>query len=702
MTRACSNLLARRFRVLLRGAAGLSLALGVVGFAANNTFAADSAKIESKAKEPAPVSGKVGADSLWAAHVEPLLSDNCYKCHGGAKQKSGLDLRDLNFILKGGEHGPAIVPGRPGDSLLYKALLPGADPHMPPAKEKQLSEEQIAIVKSWIEKIPVVAASPTLAGASKAAGWEAGTYATNQARVPVWVPPADMPAHLAVDHFIQLGWKERNAQASAACDDRAFARRIWLDLAGRIPTVAETEAFCAEKGEAKRDTLVQKLLDGEEYAVHLREVFDVVLMNRSKSLDERRVNHWHEYLEKSFRANRPWNRMVRDIIVARAEDEQQRGCDWFLYERKNNHQAMAEAVAPVAFGIQVKCAQCHNHPLAREIEQRHYWGLVTAFNRSKNVETQGGRGIAESATGGFMSFANLKKETQPAVLIFPNGKLVAEERPADGVKEEDSADKYLVPPPPEKEKGAKPATPKFSRRGKLAEAVTLENPALAKAFVNRMWALLLGRGFVHPVDLMDSKHPASHPDLLDWLARDFERNGYDIKRLVRVICSTRAYQLDSRPAGSVAPAPEAFACGLDKPLSAESLFRSLLVATTGSPKCADDRAKNLEKSFLERFPDLFAAEYNATLHQATFLSNNPGLDEFLSPKEGNTMSRLLAEKEPRRQVDQAFLMILGRFPAEDEAAQCLNYLKAGEKKPADALKQMVWALLASAEFQVNH
>ena len=156
-----------------------------------------------------------------------------------------------------------------------------------------------------------------------------------------------------------------------------------------------------------------------------------------------------------------------------------------------------------------------------------------------------------------------------------------------------------------------------------APGVTHDSPLLARAMVNRVWALLFGRGLVHPVDLMDSKHPPSHPELLDWLARDFERSGYDVKRLIRTLCGTRAYQFDSRPAKSSktkAASPDAFARALDKPLTAEQLFRSLLVATTGNVANKDE--KELRRAFIKQFPDLFPAEYNASLQQAMFLSNS--------------------------------------------------------------------------------
>src|SRR5207248_666849 len=144
---------------------------------------------------------------------------------------------------------------------------------------------------------------------------------------------------------------------------------VYLDLAGRIPTSAERENFLSSREPNRRDVLIETLLASPDYARHLRDVFDVVLLGRPKGRNEagRRDHGWFNYLEESFRANRPWNQMVREMILARGTNAPARGAAQFLYERRNNYQAMAEAVAPVAFGMQVGCAQCHNHPLSWEI-----------------------------------------------------------------------------------------------------------------------------------------------------------------------------------------------------------------------------------------------------------------------------------------------------------------------------------------------
>jgi hypothetical protein len=639
------------------------------------------------------------AQELWYDKVEPLFDKNCFKCHGGVKQKGGLDLRSLQNILRGGEHGPAIFPGRPDESHIFQFAHPGADPHMPPDEKKQLAPGEIAIIKDWISKLP---AAKSLASLTNANGVSDYLAAMHRQQKPNWTPPPGMTAPQVIDSFIALGWHDRKVKPAPLADDATFVRRAFLDIAGRIPTPGETDEFLKNGAKNKRTLLVDKLLGTDDYARHLAEIFDVVLLGRRGDRVEgrRKANHWFEYLETAFRENRAWDKVVRDLIVCRPGKPEEKGAVVYLYERKDNFQEMAEAIAPLAFGVQIGCAQCHNHPLAAEIEQRHYWGLVAALNRSKNVDSKSGPGIAEAATGGFVSFANLKKESQPALLALLNGKVVDEKRPAPGEKEKDLPELYVVPPAKEKERPESPAVPKFSRRAALADAVTHDNPMLARALVNRIWALMLGRGLVQPVDQMDSRHRPSHPDLLDWLARDFEASGCNVKRLVRNIALSRVYQLDSRWKGPNPPLPNAFARALEKPLTAEQLYRSLLVASGQDLKAVGQDADGLRQSVIARFPDVFVSEHNASLQQALFFSNSPLMDGLLKKQPGNTTGTLVTISDLEARIDKAFRIVLGRPPEKDELANARAFL--AKRDPEAGVKQFVWALLASAEFQVNH
>jgi hypothetical protein len=653
------------------------------------------------ARAAAPLS----PDDWWSDRVEPALDHYCFKCHGGVRQKGGLDLRSLENILKGGEHGAEIVPGDPAGSRLFQNVLKGADTHMPLDEKKQLDDAEIAALRGWIQALPKAGIVGSFAPGKR--GWaEAYVKALRASQKPAWTPPPGMAGPEVIDHFIRLGWKKQHVSPSGLCDDPTFVRRVYLDLAGRIPTVAETETFLSDRAVDKRARLVDALLAGPDYPRRMREVFDVVLMGRGNAGEEkrRRDHQWFAFLENAFRQNYGWDRIARDLVLARPESAEDKGAVWYLYGRKNNYQTMAEAVAPVAFGLQIGCAQCHNHPLSAEVGQRHYWGLVAAFNRSKNVDTSDGAGVAESAVGGYVNFANLKKESQPAELAFLNGVTVPEKRPADGEKENDAPELYRVAPPKEKETPARAAWPKFSRREALADAVTRDNPRLARAFVNRIWDLLLGRGLVEPVDQLDERHRPSHPDLLAWLANDFERSGYDVKRLVREIVLTQTYQLDSRPRGSKAPPPEAFACALEKPLSGEQIYHSFLVATGNAPgadgKIAGRGEAEICEAFTARFPDLFQPAYNPSLQQAMFISNSPLLDDLLRARGDNTAARMAAQKSPDESVGLAFRAVLGRNPDKVERRRCAEFFRG--RGAENGPRELLWALLAGAEFQLNH
>ena len=235
-----------------------------------------------------------------------------------------------------------------------------------------------------------------------------------------------------------------------------------------------------------------------------------------------------------------------------------------------------------------------------------------------------------------------------------------------------------------------------------------DNPGLARAFVNRVWAMLTGRGFVHPVKEMSSEYPPSHPELLAWLARDFEQSGHDIKKLIRDILLSEVYQLDSKPSGLSRPEPSVFAVALEKPLHAEVLFRSLLVATSRWPSESDTKvdAAAFRKLLLSQFPDLFPREYNASIQQAMFLSNNPIVRDMLHPDGGtpglNLPSLLLNLPGQSERVSVAFETVFGRPPSRDETAMFEGYLGRRDDRPAKGIEQMLWAMVCSPEFLMNH
>ena len=602
-----------------------------------------------------------GADAaaLWSGKVQPIFDVNCVKCHGVIEQKSGLELDNVEAVMKGGDDGAVVVPGKPERSRLFKYLAPDSDPHMPP--KKQLTEVQRESIREWITAMKV---QPAQAAAKPKASKHFNSVTQ------------------AIDELIADGWKQSRLKPAAPADERTWCRRVYLDLAGHIPTSAELDDFLGARSKTKRDTLVDRLLQSEDYVVRMRELWDVTLMGRSKrgnGEDRRKENGWYGFLENSFRTNRPWNETVRAMLVARSDRPEDGGSSSFLYDRRNDHQAIAEAVAPVVYGTRIDCAQCHDHPLAREIKQAHYWGLVAAFNRSKNVDQS--TVVGESAIGGFVNFTNLKKESQPAIVTLLNGRTIEEKRPADGEKEKDGDDLYV-------DSKAKPRVPKFSRREVFANAATRDNPLLARAFVNRMWSVLLGRGIVHPADEINARNVPSHPELLEWLSQDFAAHQYDIRRLVRGIVLSRAYALS--PSDTT---PEKFAGALERPLSAEQIARSWRIA---AGLTAED--SSLRRGVIAAMPDVLPREYNASFQQAQFLSYSPALAEIVKPAAEGTVARLVALPKSSDRVRQAFLAVHGRVPDSEEAKQSKAFLDARSNQPAEAVRDLLWALMTSAEF----
>lgn len=608
---------------------------------------------------PRPGARAADADALWASRVRPLLDAQCLKCHGPMERKGGLELDTPAAILKGGDDGPVVVPGKPEESALYRNLAPGADPHMPP--KKQLGDAERAVVRDWI-------------AALKAAPAKASRPRTERRFGDV----AE-----AVDTLVAEGWKERGVKPAKAVDDRTWCRRVHLDLAGRIPTADEVDAFLRAPARTRRGALVDRLLASPEFAAHQRELWDVFLMGRPRRdahEDRRRQNGWWKFLEDGFASNRPWDDMVRAMLVARPSTPADRGAAWFLYERRNEHQAIAEAVAPLVYGTRIDCAQCHDHPLSRDIRQAHYWGLVAAFNRSRNVE--GETAVSESAVGGFVNFTNLRKESQPALVALLDGRTLDEARPAPDAKEQDRDDLYV-------DAKAKARVPRYSRRAAFAEAATHGNPLLARAFVNRTWAVLTGRGIVHPVDEMNARNAPSHPELLDWLAADFASHHHDVRRLVRGIVLARVYGLG--PARGVPP--EAFAGAPERPLTAEQLARSWRVAAGLPPE--DDA---LRRATVAAMPDVLPRDYSATFQQAQFLCNSPALLALLRPEAGGAVARIAAMPDADARIRAAFLAVYGRPPDAAELREARTVAGAGRRDVAAAVSDLMWSLVTGPEF----
>tara|TARA_B110000881_G_C18605571_1_gene539540 strand:+ start:4721 stop:6868 length:2148 start_codon:yes stop_codon:yes gene_type:complete len=619
---------------------------------------------------------------LWSplsGQIHPVIIDNCTKCHGGVKQKGGLDLRTVESAIEGGETETSLIPGDVEKSPLSQVIQVDSDPHMPP--KKQLAPAEIKSIENWITHLKI---TPP---------------------VELILPdPAEDPTSV-IDSLVSEKWQEEKITPAQLSNDATFVRRIHLDLLGRIPKTEEAQSFLKDPNPHKRNALIDRLTETKQHAEHLTQTFNVIFLDRAETRKRNRGERkaWLNYLRWTFETNRPWDQVGRDLLIARPTQEIENGASWFLYDQRDDHKEMATRTSRTLLGKQVQCAQCHDHPVAPEIEQRHYWGLVAFFNRSLNVKTPEGPRVAERAHGGYDQFANLEGKTDQSQLILYSNKIISE---PDGKRIKDSPGFYRVAPPEqwfkklkknEKLKKDLPAlpVPKFSRREEFAKAITSDNPDFSSAIVNRIWALLFGRGLVHPVDLMDSSHPTSHPELLAWLTRDFANNGHNLRRLIRVLAKSQAYQLDSRPAPSASnpPLDSFFARSLDKPLSAEALARSVRI-TLGydAPNDMDFRNR-----FAKIFPALFAENFSPSVQQTMSLTNGKFFNQLIA--DSPLLDKLKEIEDPQTLVRETFQNILSREPDNLEKERSLSFVKA---KDHTSIEQFCWALITGAEFRLNH
>ena len=358
----------------------------------------------------------------------------------------------------------------------------------------------------------------------------------------------------------------------------------------------------------------------------------------------------------------------------------------------------------------MQCAQCHNHPTIDDYKQADYYGIQAYLNRSflfPNIQAPTAV-LAEKAEGdvSFMSVFDKNKALNSTFPKMPGGKSVEEPKPEKGKE-------YKVVAAP----NVKPV-PTFSRRALLADAMTsAENKAFARNIVNRMWAMMMGRGIVHPVDMDHGNNPPSHPELLDELAAEFVKHKYDLKWLVREIALSDAYQRSSEtPAGLDDPPAEKYLVAVLKPLTPEQFAYAAMQATghTDAERAALG-AKGTEaqldarlaprlapfRSMLGRGGDATADTFSSTLDQTLFLKYGATVRGLLPPRAGNLADRLGKITNPDAVAEELFAAILSRRPTADERKDVADALKATTDRQK-TINELVWALVASAEFRFNH
>lgn len=524
----------------------------------------------------------------------------------------------------------------------------------------------------------------------------------------------ESPLHREIDALIGERLVELKMPPAARCDDATFVRRLHLDLTGIIPTAAEARAFIDDPAPDKRARLIGTLLASPAHAIHLARVFDVMLLERRSAMGGSTVDvppaSWRAYLAGAFAENRPWDQMAREILGGDGLDETTGAAVRFYVARNVDAHQLTRDVGRLFLGMDLQCAQCHDDPRFPDYRQADYYGLYAFLERSKihplkpKGSALGELGLGETK---FTSVFTAKSgSTSPKL---PGGEMIADPVLAKGAE-------YRVSPATKER-----PVPVYSRRQKLAEELPrAATDGFAANLANRLWAHLLGRGLVHPLDLRHEANPPSHPALFKRLEQWTIGNGFDIRALLREIALSETYQRASLlPAGaSSLPPEETFAVAGLRGLSAESFRWSVLQATgrlewhlAKVKDLPDWQARLAHLEALERpsapllavlsgLPGQPEGGFQPTVDHALHLLNSAKTLPLLEPGPGTLLERLAAMQDPAAVTKELYLAVLSRRPTADELAEAAAVLGGGNR--AESLKALLHGLLLSAEFRLNH
>jgi hypothetical protein len=495
--------------------------------------------------------------------------------------------------------------------------------------------------------------------------------------------PADVAANNYIDELVHAKLKKLRITPSGICDDATFIRRAYLDLTGTLPTPEEVQRFVEDPSSPKRAHLIENLLQRKEFTDLWVMKWAELLQIRSRN-DEfsyKAALQYYNWLQDKLGSNVPINTVVKELVTASGSTLKNPAASYYQIQRDTLK--TAENTAQVFMGMRIQCAQCHNHPFD-QWTMNDYYSFAAFFPQ---IGRKGGEDPRES-------------------IIYDRG---------DGevkhlVSGKNMKPKFLGGAEPEIKNGE-------SRREVLAKwLASPENLYFARNLANIIWAHFMGKGIIDPVDDVRVSNPPSNPELLDKLAAKFTEYGYDFRRLVRDICTSRTYQLSTRPNDMNAQDERNFAKAGIRRIRAEVLLDCISQVTDtkdkfqGLPRGA--RAVqiadgNTSTYFLTAFgratrETVCSCEVKTepNLSQALHLLNGSTVNDKV--QEGGVVKALLKTgKKPDEIIGDLYMRCLSRKPTSDELTKLQKFL-VDAKEPEPVLNDLFWSLLNSKEFIFNH
>ncbi len=488
-----------------------------------------------------------------------------------------------------------------------------------------------------------------------------------------------------IDEKAAAKWRELGLSPSAPCTDAEFLRRAMLDTIGTTPTPSEIEDFLADPSKNKRAKLVDVLLNRPEYVDFWSLKWGDILRVNGEKLGKQGMLAFNLWLRNAFRDNMPVNRMVEELVTAQGSIFTNGPANYFRVATSPDD--LAETTAQVFMGVRLQCAKCHHHPF-ESYGQDDYYGLAAYFSR---IRTKG--------SDEFGLFGG-----EQVVYVAKSGDVY---QPRTGKK--------MAPRPLNDE----PADDPVDRRRALAKWLTgKSNPWLARNIVNRYWGYSLGKGLVNPIDDLRETNPPSNPELLDALAGAFVNSGFDLKHLLRLILTSKTYQLSSLPTPDNRLDTTFFTHYTLKRLTAEQLLDAINLATGTFEKFplqpAGTRAISLpDSTYNSYFLDTFGRPMRVQACECE-RSSDPNLSQALNLLNGDVVNRKVLQADGRltrimrdpklsdQSLIQTLYLVTFNRPALSEEIIAAREIFATAANRSVGAQDLFWGLLNSKEFLFNH
>jgi len=497
-----------------------------------------------------------------------------------------------------------------------------------------------------------------------------------------WKP---VPEFNYIDKHVNAKLQRLKIPPSDLASDAEFLRRVSFDLTGLPPTPEELRAFLADKTETrkKRAAAIDKLMAREEFLSHWTVKWsDLLQVNRAK-LGDKGVWAFRDWIRESLAENRPYDRMVRELITARGSTFRNPPANFFRFT--GEPKVAMETTTQLFLGVRMVCAQCHDHPF-EQWTQNQYYNLSAFFGA---MALKGGEDSDEQV---------LYDKREDADILHPKDGRVM---PA----------KFLYDI-------GKTAVRESELRESLADWITSkDNTLFAKSMANRLWSYFFPRGIIEPVDDIRASNPPSNPALLDALTADFQSSNYNLRHLIRNIVNSRTYQLTYKPVPHNAADETNFSHALPRRLTAEQLFDAIHIATGSRPKFPQVPEGSLAQDFPDPsvlrggFLDVFGRPERQTscecerrsdmsLVQALNLLNGSTIADAIADPEGRIAKLILSGATNRQLVEDLYIAALSRPPDSQELDYALTYLGKSAAR-AERAQDLLWALLNSNAFLFN-